>query len=60
MSGRRAKVVRQLARLYRAHLSQVPDPEQRRFDVQLWVWAHGQTSGRGEARLLRRYLREGR
>lgn len=57
MSGRRAKAVRDLARLYRTHLAQISDPEQRREDVQLWVWAHGQTSGRGEARLLRRYLR---
>jgi hypothetical protein len=58
VSGRRAKTLRSLAAMYRAHLRQEPDPEQSAFAVEVWVWSHGQNYGRGEARLLRPYLRK--
>lgn len=53
MSGRRAKVLRRLAAIYRDSLRQEPDPETRA----LLRWMFGQGLARDERRMMRRALR---
>lgn len=57
MSGRRAKVLRKMARSWRYEMETMDD-EQRALYVRVLCEAHEHNSP-GEGRLLRRYLRRG-